>query len=369
MSMLNNAHLRRLLFMATAISLGIVIGLVVAEFTLRALVKLNILTSKNRYVMLLNDIEIGSLYRRSNDPTLHYEFTPQSRRNFIRINSIGFRGKDIGRERPAGTIRIAVLGDSESAGLLMPEQDTFPGSLERALNVISIAEHYEVIDFSVPGYNINQKARILDKALVYHPSIVILYYVFNDPEPQPNGIFFDHSPFINSYLYVLFKYRYKLTRPTFSQIYRNNGAMVDYFQQLHSSPYFDQCQKVIVNMGRVLRAQNIRFIVVIAPELLGFADFSSYPHRNIHDKLRALTSQGIEVFDPLDYLAASGYRPTDLWVNQFDCHKGKLANAIIAGNLAPHVVAGQQQSKSLAIRSKKLTADDTKAEGLRTTHP
>jgi hypothetical protein len=324
---------------AAAIVLGVLLGLVVSEIILRGLVRFEVLGTGNRFVGLLKETEGQALFRPSSDPVLAYEFVPNSRRDAVRINSAGFRGREYWREPAPGSIRIAILGDSESAGMLLPEQDTFPASLERALNQ-DRPWRYEVMDFSVPGYNIDQKIQTLQRALDFHPAVVILYYVFNDPLPGDMAVLYPASPFFRSYLLLLIRYAAELLRPSWYQRLHKSGDLTRFFQDLHHSELFEQCKERIRETGARLRAADTRFVVVIAPELLGYDDFKDYPHRNIHRELLGLSSPEVEVYDPLDDLAAAGRKPTELWVTPYDCHKGKLANSIIGRSVAHYLLAG-----------------------------
>jgi hypothetical protein len=76
-------------------------------------------------------------------------------------------------------------------------------------------------------------------------------------------------------------------------------------------------------------------VLVIAPEIYDVPGFNKrYPYREIHQRLAALASPGLEVVDPLDRLAAAGQRPRRFWVNEGDPHKNEEANRIIAGAVA-----------------------------------
>ena len=90
-------------------------------------------------------------------------------------------------------------------------------------------------------------------------------------------------------------------------------------------------------MGDYLSKHGIRFILVIAPEVIGFKDWSDYPHRDIHQKIRRLSSGSIEVVDPLNHISSSGHRPKDLWVAPYDCHKNAKANMSIGSYLAKYI--------------------------------
>jgi hypothetical protein len=74
------------------------------------------------------------------------------------------------------------LGDSETFGESLRENETVPGHLEAALNAAG-GQRFEVLNFGVVAYNTGQEFALLKKrSMQFDPSIVVLYYVFNDPE-------------------------------------------------------------------------------------------------------------------------------------------------------------------------------------------
>ncbi len=66
-------------------------------------------------------------------------------------NSWGLRGKEIPLEKPAGTVRIAIVGDSFVAGLGVPDDCVFPAVLESLLNEASPPMRCEVINVGRAG--------------------------------------------------------------------------------------------------------------------------------------------------------------------------------------------------------------------------
>jgi len=68
----------------------------------------------------------------------------------ISTNAFGMRMREINLEKPAHTLRIAVLGDSAAFGWLQPEEVSFPRQLEKILNADGKSK-YEVLNFAVPG--------------------------------------------------------------------------------------------------------------------------------------------------------------------------------------------------------------------------
>ena len=103
------------------------------------------------------------------------------------INSDGFRDRAYSRRKSPGTFRIAVIGDSVGFGFCTKStaldlDETFAKVLERDLNGVSGAEaSYEVLNYSVSGYNTLQEVEFLRwKALAYDPDLVLVAYSLND---------------------------------------------------------------------------------------------------------------------------------------------------------------------------------------------
>lgn len=96
---------------------------------------------------------------------------------WVSINGDGFRGPDFPRRKPAGTIRIAVLGDSYTQATQVPYEDTFASVAARALAQCPLirGRRVEALNFGVDGYGTAQELLTLrEKVWAYHPDIVVL---------------------------------------------------------------------------------------------------------------------------------------------------------------------------------------------------
>lgn len=335
---------RTYLFTAVCVFLGLVISLFICEVSLRIAVRYGILAKGNGFFDFVDGVLRGApkgpIYRDSKDTLLGYELRPNAHRKNIRINADGFRGREYDRKVSGGITRIALLGDSEAFGKLLKEGETISGSLERLLNKESDSRSFEVLNFGVSGYNTLKELRLLEKKVIdFNPSIVILYYVLNDPVKDISHIRIGGVLFLKSYLYLFVQYLRTLIKPTAILQRVRNKNFVEFYQKLHSSQDFEDCKGLIRKMGDFLHAQNIKFIVVIAPEIIGFKDFDDYPYRNIHKKLLGLSSQKVEVIDPLNALISLGDKPGALWVTSGNCHKGKKANHAIAKVVANYILS------------------------------
>jgi lysophospholipase L1-like esterase len=116
-------------------------------------------------------------YVRSSSPELRFELkTADSRARFD-------DGGRIQLPKPAGTIRIAVLGDSVAWGSHLGPDQTIPRQLEGSLqaNPVRPGERYEVLNAAVPGYDIHQSlAMYRERVLAYDPDVVLYLFAVND---------------------------------------------------------------------------------------------------------------------------------------------------------------------------------------------
>ncbi len=116
---------------------------------------------------------------RFRDDFLMYEFKPNVRRQYaagMRItNSLGMPNPEYGYQKPPHTRRIALLGDSLSVG---PFGQDYVALLEARLNQANTTpeiQRFEILNFSVYGYNILQ---MMDVALYvapkFHPDVYLV---------------------------------------------------------------------------------------------------------------------------------------------------------------------------------------------------
>jgi hypothetical protein len=116
--------------------------------------------------------------------------------SFVAINRDGLRDRDHSRTKPAGTLRIAVLGDSYAEAIEVPVEQTFWSVLEGDLNRSGTAQgrKVEVLNFGVRGYGTAQELLTLRCCVWdYSPDVVLLaFYSGNDV--SDNSPMLDRSP-------------------------------------------------------------------------------------------------------------------------------------------------------------------------------
>lgn len=100
--------------------------------------------------------------------------------NVISINSSGFRDDEFVVAREPGTIRIAVLGDSQEEALQVPLYATWQKVMARKLSRESKVK-VESYNFGVSGYGTDQQWLTLrEKVWSFSPDMVILAFSPND---------------------------------------------------------------------------------------------------------------------------------------------------------------------------------------------
>lgn len=103
--------------------------------------------------------------------------------SFVRINSDGLRDREHAFAKPAGTIRIAVIGDSYPEAFPVPAADAFWSLMEKKLQECGAfgGRQIEVLNFGVSGYGTAQELITLrEHVWQYAPDIVLLTVTTNN---------------------------------------------------------------------------------------------------------------------------------------------------------------------------------------------
>jgi hypothetical protein len=99
---------------------------------------------------------------------------------FVTINSDGLRDREHSLAKPAGTLRIAVLGNSYTEAMQVPLEQTYWAVMERELARAGLPDvrNVEVINFGVGGFGTAQELITLrTKVWKYHPDVVLLAFL------------------------------------------------------------------------------------------------------------------------------------------------------------------------------------------------
>lgn len=116
---------------------------------------------------------------------------PQSRPFFkgkeFYINNFGFHDGDWAPKKKAGVVRIMVCGTSVSMGSGVEQNKNYPKQLEYLLNEKYPQKNFEVMNFSMAGYNVEDIVLLLKRYFTrFSPDIILIEsggWVFNRKDP------------------------------------------------------------------------------------------------------------------------------------------------------------------------------------------
>jgi lysophospholipase L1-like esterase len=122
-------------------------------------------------------------YRSIQDPATGLRHpAPDQTIGAMRINSLGFRGPELPRVKPRGTLRIACIGASTTlCAEVNADAETWPERLAASLRAAHPTLAVDVINSGIPGTGV-EETRIDYTARVapLEPDVVVIYHATND---------------------------------------------------------------------------------------------------------------------------------------------------------------------------------------------
>ncbi|HKS26998.1 MAG TPA: SGNH/GDSL hydrolase family protein, partial [Pyrinomonadaceae bacterium] len=238
------------------ICLGLLFGLFIMEIALRII-------GYTYPIWYMPDEHTGYSLR----PSVEGWYTREGQ-SYVRVNSDGLRDREHSKQKPANTVRIAILGDSFSEAMHVPQEETFWWLMERKLKECPqfAGKQVEVINFGVSGYGTAQELITLrQKVWDYQPDIVLLAFLtFNDimdnsktlkdTEEMPyfvyrDGQLVEDKSFLTSRTYT------KLTSP-WNRLGRWIRDRVRVFQAVHHAAFVYKTYMEARRARQVMEAQN-----------------------------------------------------------------------------------------------------------------
>lgn len=227
-----------------------------------------------------------------------------------KMNEWGYRDHDWTLECPAGTTRIACIGDSFTFGQGVKTDDLFSHVLERKLNAQATngSTKFETLNFGMMGYSTLEEFEVLQvDAIKFTPRIVVVTMCSND----------------------------SISLKKEAEINKVRNRETDYarFNELLSKTIkeegFKGCVDLLLQMNAFCKSKNMRFVV-------GIFDVSEgWEWENlVAEVLPAMKQHGIPAFDVKSDLEAAGYFATPGIVHDpTDFHPNEHAHAIYAQKL------------------------------------
>ena len=262
----------------------------------------------------------------------------------FRINSHGFRGPEVSITPSVDHIRVAVVGDSETFGTSLREEETLPVQFQKYLNKSCVS--VEVLNFGVPGYNVQQYEEIIaEKVLKFYPDVIVVVFNFNDIEFGLHSGVYRPPPVIGD-LY-LYKLAWALR---FFAVRRSTMGLSgeDYYLSMYQSRHFDLVERHLANIADTCSRRSVPAVLIILPPIVGAKkDFeANYPYWPIHRKLTAVASNGFTLVDSLSAMRSvdEAYGRRAMSVSGGDFHKSGLVFREIVAEAGPVVCQTLQSS-------------------------
>lgn len=300
-------------------------------------------------------VETASYGIRKNIANVKGRMIKDEYRHNFRTNSQGFRGqREYAIEKPQGTYRVAVLGDSVTLGHGVEDEETFSAVLEKNLSRTRPAE---VINMGVSGYGTSEELiQLREVALKYDPDLVILGYFPNDPYNITVSKLFKveegkltkdeeaYAPalYIRDRLYRIPGYSFlsqhshfvNFVRRRFSKFFARKLARdsnIDTVQSVLSEETAALTAAVVDEFIRTVEEANIPLIILDIPYISSDGVvFSNLPVERLHMSERAtLVDVRTEIY---------GDRAIEDISYKKDCHPKPLGHRIIAEWIENHIL-------------------------------
>ena len=278
------------------------------------------------------DLFKQAIHQPSSIPGLSFELSPNRQKKiegvWIRTNTHGMRDVEPGPMGDDIPIRVVVLGDSYTFGYRVAGELSYPSLLETRLNEELPGRRFEVLNLGVSGYNTQDEALVLEhKGLAWHPDVVVLGYVLNDPESEPV------QP-LNNYFQEPAVWRYSQLARLVAKAKRGLEVMLwgggDYYRYLHSVGHanWESVVEALGEIRRLAEGEDVPVAVAIFPDT-PMKSWSRYPYAGLHRQVtEASRNEGFAVIDLLEPFAEHPARV--MRVRRGDPHPSPLGHAVAA---------------------------------------
>jgi len=257
------------------------------------------------------------------------------------FNRLGFREREFPLEKPAGTYRVAVIGDSfTDAGAAIPEASRYTNRLEQLLNAGGGAPRFEVLSFGKGGHELVDHVETLrDLVLDIDPDFVLVQWYVNDFEerdktqrPGPRALLpiarLHQLLLANSAFYNLLQRQWVALQEALGLVESYTAYMRRRFGRADSVGAREFASNLSEFVALAAR-RSVPVGMVLFPHV-GPALKHDYPFEPLHRLvLEACAAVRIECLDLYPALAAHpDYR--ELMVTSLDPHPSELAHRLAA---------------------------------------
>lgn len=252
----------------------------------------------------------------------------------VTFNAQGFREREFVEQKPPGTFRIAVVGDSFTYANGLDAKYRFSDLIQRDLPA-----SVQVLNFGLPGNNTPQHVNTIRRSVLrLAPDFILVQWFVNDVEGDNSAGRPKYLPLMpiprlheqlyrSSALYTLLNMRW-----TQMQAEWGVGTYEEYMEKRFGDDRGEGARTdrdAMLALAALCRNARVAFAFVLFPDS-GFDLGDRYPFAFLHERELAFCAE--QQIKCLDLRPAFRQIPDrrKLWVNRLDHHPSALANEIAA---------------------------------------
>lgn len=177
------ARIRGILINVAIMFLSTVLTLLLMELIITLFFQQKILKTAIPKAFYINyDSEIGWVNKKNS--VGDYQYVYSDKPIYVRINEHGMRGVSVSVDKPVDNKRVLILGDSNTFGYGLQEEDIFATRLSKRL-----PSNYQVLNLGVFGYGTDQSLLLFEReGIKFRPDIVVLAFSAGDASDNMNSI-------------------------------------------------------------------------------------------------------------------------------------------------------------------------------------
>jgi hypothetical protein len=202
-------------------------------------------------------------------------------------------------QKPAGTFRVAVIGDSFTFAPFMQFTDTFTYKLQQMLKVSGSPRNVEVINYGVPAYSTSHEIATTKQAIAEGADLIIVQITLNDPEiktHRPEGLTENmkdrFGPLKLQGIRKKLAKHWKTLSFVLTRIHNSltRQAYIDYFTALFmEEKTWEPFTASMTQLVSLAKESKTPIVSVVFP-LFGIPMDKDYPFYPIHTKVKDLMS-------------------------------------------------------------------------------
>ena len=293
-----------------------------------------------------------------------YQPTPFMEAVNVRINKYGMRGGEVNLKRPDNAKRIMVLGDSNTFGYGVREEERFSDRLSGFLS-----GGYEVLNCGVFGYGTDQELLLFEgNVLAFKPDIVVLafspgdvsdnmnsintgsskpYYKLEDGEPViknvpvPRATNFRRSGSRNSRIKKILYFNSNIYRLIFNRLLATNIFAKESVQEMTLDEGMMITTALINKMDKLSKENGAIFVVLLVPhgQWIESSNGTSKAGVGYYPMIKAVLSEsGINVIDSTQLLLRRFWSGESVFLKKDPVHLSRQGNKAVAEVLHQWVI-------------------------------